>query len=207
MLCSRGLIASCAGDYSATGLVTPGSGTSSGSIFTSCNGVALTANAQGITEIDAMLLDIYNQCQLSPTALLINGAEAQSIKAKILATNAAVTYLNPDTGRDGVVGGGAVAGYINGASGGDRIGILVDPHLPPGRIGFITERIPFPNSGISNVFEARTLRDVSEFDYGASLDATAGNNGGPREVWDVSSTETFVNRAPVAQAWLTEIGA
>jgi hypothetical protein len=204
----NGLIASCAGDYSSTGLVTPGSGTNSGASFTSLNGATLTANSQGVAEIDAMLLAIYNQAQLSPTAMIINGQEAQDIKAKILATNAAVTYLNPDAAsRDGVIGGGAVAGYINGASGGDRVDIVVDPHLPPGRIGFVTERVPYPNSGIANTFEARCLRDVSEFDYGAQLDTTPGNNGGPREVWDVSSTETFVNRAPVACGWITEIAA
>jgi hypothetical protein len=168
--------------------------------------VALTANSQGVAEIDTMLLAIYNQAQLSPTAMLINGQEAQNIKAKILATNAAITYLNPDAAsRDGVIGGGAVAGYINGASGGDRVDIVVDPHLPPGRIVFVTERVPYPNSGIANTFEARCLRDVSEFDYGAQLDTTSGNNGGPREVWDVSSTETFVNRAPVACGVLSEI--
>lgn len=204
----NGLIATLAGDYGTTGLVTPGSGTSSGATFTSLNGATLTGTAQGVTEIDAMLLAIYNTAQLSPTAMLINGQEAQDIKAKIFATNAAVTYLDPTAAsRDGVIGGGSVAGYINGASGGDRVDIIVDPHLPPGRIVFITERIPYPNSGIANTFEARCLRDVSQFDYGAQLDTTSGNNGGPREVWDVSSTETFVNRAPVACGIISEIAA
>jgi len=204
----NGLIASCAGDYASTGLVTPGSGSSSGCTFTSLNGATLTGTAQGVTEIDAMLLAIYNAAQLSPTAMIINGQEAQDIKAKIFATNAAVTYLTPNAdSRDGVIGGGSVAGYINGASGGDRVDIIVDPHLPPGRIGFITERIPYPNSGIANTFEARTLRDVSQFDYGTQLIIGAGQNGGPRDVWDVSSTETFVNRAPVTCGWITEIAA
>lgn len=202
----NGLIASIAGDYGTSGLVTPGSGLASGATFTSLGGATLTANSQGVAEIDAALLAIYNAAQLSPTAMIINGQEAQNIKAKILATNAAVTYLNPDAAsRDGVIGGGAVSGYINGASGGDRVDIVVDPHLPPGRIVFVTERVPYPNSGIANTFESRTLRDVSEFDYGAQLDTTPGNNGGPREVWDVSSTETFVNRAPVACGVITDI--
>lgn len=204
----NGLLASCAGDYADGGLVTPGTGINSGCTFTSLNGGTLTATAQGVTEIDAMLLGIYNSAQLSPTAMIINGQEAQDIKAKILASGQAVMYSSTQGGeREGVIGGGSVAGYINGASGGDRIDICVDPHLPPGRIGFITERIPYPNSGISNTFEARYSRDVSAFDYGPQLDATPGNNGGPRDVWDVSSMETFINRAPVACGWLTEIAA
>jgi hypothetical protein len=204
----NGLIATLAGDYSATGLVTPGAGTPSGATFTSLNGGTLTGNSQGVAEIDNMLLAIYNSAQLSPTAMIINGQEAQDIKAKILATNAAVTYLQPDaSSRQGVIGGGQVAGYVNGASGGDHIEIVVDPHLPPGRIVFVTESINYPNSGIANTFEARCLRDVSEFPYGASLDPTPGNNGGPREVWDLSSMETFVNRAPVACGVISEIAA
>jgi len=97
------------------------------------------------------------------------------------------------------------ARYINGSSGGDEIEIVVDPHVPPGQIIAITERIPYPNSGIANTFEARTLRDVAEFDYGASL--IPGANGGPREEWDVSSLETFVNRAPVACGIISNISA
>ena len=205
----NGLIASCAGDYSSTGLVTPGGGLNSGATFTSLNGGTLTGTAQGVTEIDNILLALWNSAQCSPTAMLINGQEAQGIKAKIMQTNAAVTYLRAgeEGDRNGLIGGGSVAGYINGASGGDRLDIVVDPHLPPGRIGFITERVAYPNSGIANSFEARCLRDVSEFDYGAQLDTTPGANGGPREVWDVSSTETFINRFPVGCAWLTEIAA
>jgi hypothetical protein len=205
----NGLIASCAGDYGTTGLVTPGSGTTSGCQFTSLNGGTLTANSQGVAEIDAMLLAIWNASQLSPTSIIINGQQAQDIKAKILATNAAVTYLRAGEAgdRDGVIGGGAVAGYVNGASGGDHVGIISDPALPPGRIGFITEQLNYPNQGFSNTFEARCLRDVSEFPYGASVSTTPGANGGPREEWDVSSTETFINRAPVSCGWLTEIAA
>jgi hypothetical protein len=203
----NGLIASLAGDYSANGLVTPGSGTPSGAVFTSLGGATLTATSQGVTEIDAMLLSLYNNAQLSPTAMIINGQEAQNIKGKILASNQAVMYTTPDgASREGVIGGGSVAGYINGASGGDRIDIVVDPHLPPGRIVFVTERIPYPNSGIANTFEARCLRDVGQFDYGPALDPTPGNNGGPRDVWDVSSVESFINRAPVACGVLTDIG-
>ena len=204
----NGLIASCAGDYGTTGLVTAGSGTDSGCTFTSQNGVVLTANSQGVAEIDAMLLAIWNKAQVSPTAMIFNGQQAQDIKAKILGTNAAITYLTPDAAsRDGVVGGGSVAGYINGASGGDRVNIISDPHLPPGRIGFVTEQLNYPNQGFANTFEARCLRDVSEFPYGSAVSATPGANGGPREEWDVSSTETFINRAPVACGWLTEIAA
>ncbi len=62
----------------------------------------------------------------------------------------------------------------------------------------------FPSSGISNVLEARTLRDVAQYDYGSAL-VPGGALGGPRDVWDVSSFETFVNRAPATAGLITNV--
>lgn len=201
----NGLIASLAGDVSATGnIVTPGTGTASGATFQSLNGAAMTANGQGVAEIDNILLSIWNAAQLSPDVAWVNAQEAQSIANKVLSVNTAVTYLDPNSGRQGVTAGGSVARYLNKAAGGVPVEIMVDPHLPPGRIVFATERVPYPESGIVNALEVRTLRDVSQTDYGPSLVAgTVG--GGPREVFDVSSFETFLNRAPVACGVLTDI--
>lgn len=203
----NGLLATLSGDYGATGLVTPGSGSDpSGAIFQSLDGATLTGSAQGITEIDNLLESLYETTNLSPTAFLMNSQQAKDIKGKVFGGGNAVTYLEPQgNGRVGATAGGSVARYINGSAGGEEIEIVVDPHVPPGQIIAITERIPYPNSGIANTFEARTLRDVAEFDYGVSL--SPGANGGPREEWDVSSLETFVNRAPVACGVITNIAA
>lgn len=203
-----GLFAGILGDYSTNGpIVTPGTGEySSGASFTSLDGGTLTADSQGVKEIDAMLLSIYNAAQLSPTVMIMNAQQSQDIARKVLGTNAAVTYLTPeDAARRGFDAGATVSGYINRASGGDRVEILVDPHFPQGSIAFLSERVPYPNSGIANTFSVRTLQDVMQFDYGAQLDPTPGSNGGPREVWDQSSIETLVNRAPVTCGVLSNI--
>jgi len=203
----NGLLATLSGDYGALGLMTPGTGTDpSGATYLSLNGATLTGSAQGVTEVDNFLETLYEATHLSPTAFLMNSQQAKDIKNKVFGGGNAVTYLEPQgTGRVGATAGGSVARYINGSSGGDEIEIVVDPHVPPGQIIAITERIPYPNSGIANTFEARTLRDVAEFDYGTSL--IPGANGGPREEWDVSSLETFVNRAPVACGVISNIAA
>jgi hypothetical protein len=203
----NGLLATLSGDYGSTGLMTPGTGSDpSGSVFQSLDGAQLTGSAQGITEIDDLLQTLYDNTNLSPTAFLMNSQQAKDIKAKVFGGGNAITYLEPQgNGRVGATAGGSVARYINGSAGGEEIEIVVDPHVPPGQIIAITERIPYPNSGIANTFEARTLRDVAEFDYGVSL--APGANGGPREEWDVSSLETFVNRAPVACGVITNIAA
>ena len=204
----NGLIASLAGDYvSATSSIgTPGTGISSGAIFQHQNGAALTQNGQGVQEIDNLLLSIYNQAQLSPTALLMDATTMQAIANAVLSNPAAVTFLQPSDGRSGQTAGASVARYINKASGGDSIDLVVDPHFFPGTIAAITERVPYPNSNISNTFESRTQRDVAEYDYGTPLQAgTAG--GGPRDVWDVSSIEAFINRAPVTCGVIDGIAA
>jgi hypothetical protein len=202
----NGLLATLSGDYGTTGLVTPGSGTSSGATFTSLDGATLTGSSQGITEIDNLLQTIFDATSLSPTALLMNAQQAKDIKGKVFGGGNAVTYLEPQgDGRVGAVAGGSVGRYLNGSAAGASLEIVVDPHVPQGQIVAVTERVPYPNSGIANTFEARTLRDVAEFDYGVSL--TPGANGGPREEWDVSSLETFVNKAPVTCGVLTNIAA
>lgn len=201
----NGYVASILGDYSGTGLVTPGSGTNSGATWTDLGGAALTASSQGVAEIDNMNLSIYTAAQLSPTRIVTNARVAQEIGQQALGTNAAVTYLQPADGdRTGVTVGVQAARYINRATG-ESLNISVDPWVPDGMAIFVTDRIPYPNSGIANVFARRTLQDVAQFDYGPQLQAgTVG--GGPRDVWDQSSIEALLCRAPVACGVLTGIG-
>lgn len=201
----NGLFATLSGDYGANGLVQFGSGTVSGATFQSLDGAKLTTSGQGVAEIDNLLLSLYNNAQLSPSALVMNGQQAKDIASRITASGAASTYLQPDSGRAGITGGTSIARYINSAAGGASIEILVDPYAPVGSIVAVTEHINYPNSGITNTFESRTLRDVSQWDYGVAHAVGAG--GGPKETWDVSSIETFVNRAPVACGVISNIAA
>lgn len=200
----NGKLAAVLGDYSSNGLVTPGSGTPSGAAWTDLGGSALTAGSQGVAEIDDMNLAIFNTAQLSPDELVCNARVAQEIGKQALGTNAAVTYLQPDNGRVGVTVGVQAARYINRATG-ESLKITVDPWFPDGAILFAANRIPYPNSGIANTFAVRTLQEVAQFDYGPQLNAGV-VGGGPRDVWDQSSLETVVCRAPLACGVLTGIG-
>ena len=201
------VLATLAGSYpSAAGnLVTYGTGgsTASGATWTDLGGLALTATAQGIAELDALNANIYNAAQLSPTVYVVSPQEATNIGSKILATNAAVTYLQPANGRTGIEGGGQVGSYVNRTTG-DRIEILTDPNQPTGTLLALTERIPYPSSGIANTFEVSTLREVSEFPYAATL-TPGGAGSGPRDLWSTDSLETVINRAPVACGWISGI--
>ena len=199
----NGLQATLFGDYGTNGLVTNGTGTASGATLLSLDGGKLTLGGQGVTEIDNLLQGIWETADLSPSALIMNGRQSKDIASRVFAAGAASTFLQPTSeNRIGVTAGGSAAQYVNPITG-DVIPIIVDPHAPVGRITAIRDTVDYPNSGISNVFEARTLRDVSQWDYAVAW--KEGSTGGPAEVWDVSSLETFVNRAPVACGVLSNI--
>lgn len=200
----NGLMASTLLDYGSSGtLVTTGAGTPSGATFISLDGKPLTSGGgQSINELDQLFLGIYQNSQQIPNRILVSGQQGQDIKDLILGPQSAFIQLSPGAdGKSGVVAGGAVAQYL--AFTGDAVDVQVSPHCPPGTIVAISDRVNFPDSGIANVLESRVQRDVQEWDYGVNLTQSAG--GGPRKVWDVSSIETFLNRAPLACGVISNI--
>jgi hypothetical protein len=199
----NGLYATLYGDYGSNGLVTRGTGSSSGAALMSLDGGKLTLGGQGVNEIDTLLINLWEGADLSPSALVMNGQQSKDIAARVFSAGAASTFLQPNSeNRIGVTAGGSAAQYVNPVTG-DVIPIIVDPHAPAGRIAAITDHVDYPNSGVTNTLEARTLRDVSQWDYAVAHASGAG--GGPAEVWDVSSMETFVNRAPVTMGVISNI--
>ena len=204
-----GFLANLSGSYNGTGQwVQPGSGSSTAnpSVWSSLDGRGLTLTGGTITEIEANLfLPLWNQVKCSPTAIMVNAAQAQEIANIILGANSAVTYLQTDSaGRIDVTGGGRVGQIVNAPAGGVTVPIEVHVSLPPGTIVARTDRVPFPQANISSVLEYRNLRDTAQFDYGISRVAnTAG--GGPRREFEVRSVGSFVCRAPVAMGVLSNV--
>lgn len=201
----NGLLASTLLDYGNGSLVTTGTGTPSGASFLSLDGAKLSsANGQSIAELDTLFQSIYQQAQQIPNRIMVSGQQGQDIKNRILGPQSTLLTLDPDgSGRTGIVAGGSVAKYV--AFTGDQVDVQVSPHIPPGTIVAIADRVNFPDSGIANTLESRVQRDVQEWDYGVNLSQAAG--GGPRKVWDVSSIETFLNRAPLAFGVISNIQA
>jgi len=200
-----GFMASLSGDYNGNGQWgTPGSGTANPSVFTSLNGAALTLTGGTITEIEQYLFQpLWTQIKASPTALMVNAAQAQEVANLILGSTSATTYLNTDSaGRVNVTAGGRVGQVINAPAGGVEVPIEVHTSLPPGTIIARTDRVPFPQANISSVLEYRSLRDTAQFDYGISRIANT-SGGGPRKEFEIRSVGAFVDRAPVAMGVLS----
>ena len=197
-----GFLASLAGDYNAAGQwVTPGTATSNPSVFQDGGGAALSLTGGSVTQIEQLFLSLWNQVKCSPTALMVNAVQAQNIANLILGTNSAVTYLQTDSsGRINVTAGGRVGQVVNTPAGGVTVPIEVHVALPPGTIVARTDRVPWPQANIAATLEVRTLRDMTQFDYGVPS-----SSGGPRKDFEIRSVEAFVNRAPVAMGAIANI--
>lgn len=203
----NGVIASSLGDYGALGPVTPGSGTPSGAIWIDNGGNPPQLEGSGLDILDHVNDLIWQSVQLSPTAYMVSSAQADEISRLILGTQAAMTFLPPTDAdaRTNLAGGGYIGRYINRAAGGVPVMIEVHPRVVPGTIIARTDRVPFPGSNIGTVFEVRCQYDTMRFDYAANYNPGV-VGGGPRWDFEIRSMETLVNRAPLAQAVISNIG-
>jgi hypothetical protein len=168
---------------------------------TSLDGAALTLSGGSIAEINEYIfLALWQAVKCSPTAVMMNATTAQKIADLVLGSTSATTFLNTDSsGRINVTAGGRVGEIVNTPAGGKTVPIEVHVSLPPGTIVGRTDRVPFPQAQIASVLAFRTLRDMSQFDYGVSRIAGV-KGGGPRREFEIKSIGAFVNRAPVAMA-------
>lgn len=182
-----GFMASLSGDYNGSGQwIQPGTGTANPSIVNSLNGAALSLTGGTVAEIEQFLfLPLWNAVKCSPTAIMVNAAQAQEIANLILGSNSATTFLNTDRdGRISVTAGGRVGEIVNAPAGGVTVPIEVHVSLPPGTIIARSDRVPFPQANISSVLEYRALRDTAQFDYGISRVANTAGGGPRREIRD-----------------------
>ena len=202
----NGIIASTLGDYGSTGPVTPGSGTASGATFIDNGGNAPQLSGGGVDILDKINDDLWASVQLSPTAYMVNSLQGDEISKLILNTSSALTFLPPTDAdaRTNLAGGGYIGRYINRAAGGVPVAIEVHPRVAPGTIVARTDRVPFPGSNIGTVFEVRCQFDTMRFDYAANYNPGS-LGGGPRYDFEIRSMETLVNRAPVAQAIVSNV--
>jgi hypothetical protein len=198
-----GLLATLSGDYNGVGQwVQPGTGVAPNpSIWNSLNGAALTLSGGTINEIqEYIFMTLWNQVEASPTAIMVNAAQAQEMANLVLGSTSATTFLNTDSsGRINVSAGGRVGNIVNAPAGGVDVPIEVHVSLPPGTIVGRMDRVPFPQADISSVFEQRCLRDMNQYDYGTSR-IPGVKGGGPRKEFEIRSNSAFINKAPVAQA-------
>jgi len=201
----NGVIASILGNYGTESLVAPTSGTESGSVFIDNEGKELEASGSSVKVLDELFEQIWNSVQLSPTALMMNTQQGESLSKLLLEGSIATTFLPPTEAdaRTNLAGGGFIGRYINKAVGGVAVPIEVHPHLAPGTIIARTDRVPYPGSNIGSVFEVACQYDTMQFDYAASRGS--GEGEGPRYDFEIRSMETLKCHAPNAQGIISNV--
>ena len=136
---------------------------------TAGTGSTLTADNQGgIVELDAALLDRWNNYRLSPDCIWVSSQEQANISKKILSasSNAAQRFsFNVDQGM--LAGGVMVRSYLNKYSldGAKEIPIKLHPNLPPGTILMTTGELPYPLSNVGNVMQMSMRHDYYQIAY------------------------------------------
>jgi hypothetical protein len=185
--------------------VPPTEGTESGGLFIDHEGKELEASGSSVVVIDELFEQVWNSVQLSPTALMMNTQQGESLSKLLLEGSIATTFLPPTEAeaRTNLAGGGFIGRYINKAVGGFAVPIEVHPHLAPGTIIARTDRVPFPGSNIGTVYEMRCQFDTMMYNYAANRGS--GEGEGPRYDFELRSLETLVNHAPSAQGVISNV--
>ncbi|HMK91272.1 MAG TPA: hypothetical protein VK446_16775 [Methylocystis sp.] len=132
-------------------------------------GTPLTADgAGGVIEIDAALKSLWDNYRLSPDTIWVNSKEALNVSKKILAggSSSAQRFVF-NVMQDAIGGGVMVRTYLNrfSMSGGSTLDIRVHPNMPAGAILMTSRSIPYPLSGVGNVFQIRTRRDYYQIEW------------------------------------------
>jgi hypothetical protein len=139
---------------------------------TAGTGTPLTASGRGsINEMDTLLLNMWQNFELSPTVFYVNAQELKNITTKVLSNTSGplLRYDTPATGGEyRMTASGFVEFYYNpfAMDGGLKIPIKIHPRVPPGTIVGWAENLPiqYQSNEVPNVAEIKTRQDYYQVD-------------------------------------------
>lgn len=170
---------------------------------TAGTGTTLTAdNAGGVVEVDAALKSMWDNYRLGPDTMWVGSQVGQDLGKKILSTNGATGAQRfvIATQQDQIMGGIMVRQYLNKFSmaGGSTIDIRIHPNMPAGSILMTSRSIPYPISGVGNVFQVRTRQDYYQIEWPLRT---------RRYETGVYADEVLQNYFPPSMAFISNIAA
>lgn len=145
-------------------------------IGTPGTGSFLTSSGRGsIVEIDDMLVNMWNNYQVSPSVLWCNAQEIRNITNKVLssASGPLLRYTSVGDGAGNnpyaIMANGVVEAYFNpfALNGGFKMPIKIHPLLPPGTIIAWNENLPaqYQNNETPNVAEMKIRADYYSLEW------------------------------------------
>lgn len=135
--------------------------------FKDLQGGTLTGdNAGGIVEWDAAFKSIYDATKLGPTLIVVSTQEAGNALKKIAANGSStILRINATLGQNGEITGGAFLGsYLNKYTQ-QPVDILTHPNMPPGNTLMLSERLPYANNNVPNVFDVAVRQEYTQYDW------------------------------------------
>jgi hypothetical protein len=149
-----------------TRILSPSGSTTATGYYKSLDGGNLTADNYGnVNEIDAALKWFYDQFKVTPTGMWVGTAAAKTITQLVLAGSSGPMYhINIDGNSKGIAGmpGGTLVPVYNNKFapyGAKPLPITVHPNMPPGKIFFDCDEIPYPLANIPGCYRMHMLRD------------------------------------------------
>jgi hypothetical protein len=151
----------------------PGSGAYIKSLPTGTagTGTPLTSTGRGsILEIDNMLIDMWNNNQLSPTVIYCNAQEVRNISNKVLTSASGTPLVRYNVGENAssmqLAASPFVDTYFNPITK-QPLRIEVHPNVPPGTILSWADDLPaqYQSSEVPNVAEVRARQDYYQIDW------------------------------------------
>jgi hypothetical protein len=129
-----------------------------------------TASDGGIVEFDDVMRDIYLQSGVGVDEIWVSPRDIATISKVVIGGGGAPLFRftsdQQGTGPNkGVISAGVVVGsYLSKYGWDGEKGIPITPHydLPSGTVLFMTYKLPYPISGIENVWDVRTRREYYE---------------------------------------------
>ena len=150
---------------------------------TNGTGTALTSDGSGgVTEINDVLSTMYDSYRIGPTDMLCSATDLMNITKLVVGNGGAPLFrFNMDAGNaQGSIQAGSVVGsYLNPITQ-NLIRVRVHPNAVQGTILMYSREIPYPLSGVGNVFQVKTRRDYYQiawpvttrsYAYGVYLDS------------------------------------
>jgi hypothetical protein len=138
-------------------------------------GTPLTASGRGsVNEIDAMMVSMWNNYQVSLSEIWVNSQELKNITTKVLTGASGGSLINyfqdPKAGEYILTAGGVVEFYYNpfmAPGAGRRIPINIHPMVPPGTIVGWAKDLPiqYHSNEVPNVAEVKTRADYYQIDW------------------------------------------
>jgi hypothetical protein len=148
------------------------------------------------TDVDNLLLSIWNNGQGDPECMFVNAFESLSISTGTIGAGTPY-FITPDGKQNSAVANARVSRMVNKVTG-TEIEIITHPRIPQGTIAALSLRLPswYPGSDIGAAWEFNTPKDYQQLAYAVT---------GPFFPFEIRNWGCVISYLPLVSGVLTGI--